>query len=130
MPKVSSWMLQTTMIERLQRIATILARFRLSIFVLAGFSLMVLVLSVLDNPLLDDDMFLMPAILGFCWALMLYSTSELFQVIPEKAGNKTTFLRRMAVFVRRGMLWILGILTIAGAAALFMLSYQLMRVWL
>ena len=118
------------MIERLQRIATILARFRLLVFVLAGFSLVVLILSVLDNPLLDNDTLLMPAILGFCWALMLYSTGELFQAIPEKAGSEATFRRRMAVRVRRGMLWILGILTIASAVALIVLSYQLMRVWL
>ena len=118
------------MIERLQRIATILARFRLPIFVLAGFSLLVLGLSVLDNPLLDSDSLLMPAILGFCWALMLYSTGELFQQIPGKASSEATFRRRMAVRVRRGMLWILGVLTLASAAALVVLSYQLMRVWL
>ena len=118
------------MIERLQRIATLLARFRLAIFILAGFSLVVLVLSVLDNPLLDNDTLLVPAILGFCWALMFYSTGELFQGIPDKAGSEATFRRRMAVRVRRGMLWVLGILTIASAAALLILSYQLMRVWL
>ena len=92
------------MIERLQRIATILARFRLLIFMLAGFSLMVLVLSVLDNPLLDNDGLLMPAILGFCWALMLYSTGELFQEIPDKAGSEVTFSRRIGVRVRRGII--------------------------
>ena len=118
------------MIERLQRIATILARFRLPLFVLAGFSLLVLVLSVLDNPLLDNDGLLMPAILVFCWALMLYSTGELFQEIPDKAGSEATFRRRMGVRVRRGILWVLGLLTIVSAAGLLILSYQLMRVWL
>ena len=118
------------MIERLQRIATILARFRLPLFVLAGFSLVVLVLSVLDNPLLDNDRLLMPAILGFCWAVMLYSIGKLFQEIPDKAGSEATFRRRMGVRVRRGILWVLGILTIAGAAGLLILSYQLTRVWL
>ena len=118
------------MIERLQRIATILARFRLPLFVLAGFSLVVLVLSVLDNPLLDNDRLLKPAILGFCWALMLYSTGELFQEIPDKAGSEATFRRRMGVRVRRAILWILGLLTIVSAAGLLILSYQLMRVWL
>jgi hypothetical protein len=118
------------MIERLQRIATILVRFRLPIFVLGGFSLVALVLSVLDNPLLDNDALLMPAILGFCWALMLYSAGELFQAVPDKAGSEATFRRRMGVRVRRGMLWILGVLMMASAAALVILSYQLMRVWL
>lgn len=97
---------------------------------LAGFSLLVLALSVLDNPLLDNDTLLMPAILGFCWALMLYSTGELFQVIPDKAGREMALRRRLAVRVRRGMLWILGILTIASGLALLILTYQLMRVWL
>ena len=118
------------MIEQLQRIATILARFRLPIFMLAGFSLVVLVLSVLNNPLLDNDGLLMPAILGFCWALMLYSTGELFQEIPDKAGSEATFYRRIGVRVRRGIIWILGLLTIVSAAGLLILSYQLMRVWL
>jgi len=118
------------MIERLQRIATILARFRLPIFVLAGFSLLVLIFSVLDNPMLDNDGLLMPAILGFCWALMLYSIGELFQQIPGKASSEVTFRRRMGVRVRRGIWWILGILTIASAAGLLILSYQLMLVWL
>jgi hypothetical protein len=118
------------MIKRLQRIATILARFRLPLFVLAGFSLVVFVLSVLDNPLLDNDGLLMPSILGFCWALMLYSTGELFQEIPNKIGSEATFRRRMGVRVRRGTLWVLGLLTIVSAAGLLILSYQLMRVWL
>lgn len=118
------------MIERLQRIATILVRFRLPIFVLAGFSLLVLVLSVLDNPLLDNDDLLMPAIMGFCWALLLYSTGELFQGVGENAAPATTFRGRMAQRIRRGLLWVLVILTILTAVALFILSYQLMRVWL
>ncbi|MBL4581501.1 MAG: hypothetical protein JKY29_06755 [Gammaproteobacteria bacterium] len=119
-----------TMIERLQRIATIIVRFRLPIFVLGGFSLVVIVLSVLDNPWLDHDTLLMPAILGFCWSLMLYSVGELFWRIPDKAGSEVTFRRRMAVRVRRGLLWILGVLMAVGVAALIILSYQLMRVWL
>tara|TARA_B110000444_G_scaffold259879_1_gene305017 strand:+ start:305 stop:661 length:357 start_codon:yes stop_codon:yes gene_type:complete len=118
------------MIERLQRIATILVKFRLPIFVMAGFSLLVLVLSVLDNPLLGNDSLLMPAIIGFCWALLLYSTGELFRDIPSKAGTETTFLRRMALRVRRGIRWMLAMLIIMSAAALFILSYKLMRVWL
>lgn len=118
------------MIERLQRIATLLTRIRLPIFVLAGFSLLVLVLSVLDNPLLHNDTLLMPAIIGFCWALMLYSTAELFRHVPDSAAADEPLRTRMAVRARRGLLWILGVLTIASSLALLFLSYQLMRVWL
>lgn len=118
------------MIERLQRIATILVRIRLPIFVLAGFSLLVLVLSVLDNPLLHSDALLMPAILGFCWALMLFSTGELFQHVPDEASAEDSLRDRMATRLRRGVLWLLAVLTLASGAALLLLSYQLMRVWI
>tara|TARA_R110002073_G_scaffold185518_2_gene344073 strand:- start:919 stop:1275 length:357 start_codon:yes stop_codon:yes gene_type:complete len=118
------------MIERLQRIATILARFRLPIFVLAGFSLIVLVLSVVENPWLSSDDLLMPSILGFCWSLMLYSTSELFQAVPGNVGTEATFRRRFSVRIRRSLYWFMGILSVCSTAALLVLSYQLLRVWL
>ena len=118
------------MIERLQRIATLLARFRLPIFVLGGFSLVLLVLSVVENPWLNGDALLVPAILGFCWALMLFSTSEIFQTAPGRAPADASFLRRLAVRFRRAAYWLLGVLTAISALALIVLSYQLLRVWL
>ena len=118
------------MIERLQRIATILARFRLPIFVLGGFSLAVLALSVLDNPWLSGDSLLMPSILGFCWALMLYSTGEIFQTLPAKAGAEDRLARRVSLRVRRLLFWLLGMLTVFSTLALMVLSFQLLRVWL
>lgn len=118
------------MIERLQRIATLLARFRLPIFVLAGFSLIVLGLSVIENPWLNGDDLLMPSILGFCWALMLYSVSALFQHIPDQPGEEDGIRRRTSLRLRRLMLWLIGLLTLISIGGLIVLSYQLMRVWL
>ncbi len=118
------------MIERLQRIATVLARFRLPIFVLAGFSLSVLVLSLLDNPWLNSDELLMPSILGVCWALMMYSTGEIFQTLPREAGRDATLRRRLSAGVGRLLYWALGILTVLSTLALLVLSYQILRVWL
>lgn len=89
-----------------------------------------LVLSVLDNPWLSSDGLLMPAILGFCWALMLYSTGEIFQTLPGKASAETTFRRRLLARLRRLIYWVLGLLTVFSSLALLVLSYQLLRVWL
>jgi hypothetical protein len=118
------------MIERLQRIASLLQRFRLPIIVLGGFSGMVIGLSVVQNPLLEGDALLMPSILGFCWALMLYSTGELFQTVPPKMGKGEPLGRRFTVGFRRAILWVLAILTVGSVAALLVLSYQILRVWL
>lgn len=118
------------MIERLQRIATLLARFRLTLFVLGGFSCVMLLLSVLENPWLAGDALLIPSILGFCWALMLFSLSAIFQAAPGREGAATSFRARLSLRLRRLFYWFLGMLTVATVLALLILSYQLLRVWL
>lgn len=117
------------MIERLQRIASLLVRFRLPIIILGGCCLVLLVLSVIEDPWLQDDRLLMPSLLGFCWALMLFSTGEIFQTLPEQATVDTGWRRRLALRFRRFFLSLLGLLTLVSTAALLVLSYQLLRVW-
>lgn len=122
--------LRMTMIERLQRIASLLVRFRLPIIILGGCCLVLLVLSVIEDPWLQDDRLLMPSLLGFCWALMLYSTGEIFQTLPEQVTADTGWRRRLALRIRRLFLSLLGLLMLVSTAALLVLSYQLLRVWL
>lgn len=118
------------MIERLQRIATFLARFRLLVVALAGIFLALLLLSILDNPWLHGDVLLIPSILGFCWALILYSVGELFITVPPSPASDAGFRSRLSIRLRRGMLWLLGLFTVLSTIALFVLSYQLLRAWL
>ncbi len=122
--------LRTTMIERLQRIATFLARFQLLIFAMAGFSLLVMLLSVLENPWLHGDKWLIPSILGFCWALVLHSISKLFIVVPSIPGRGTGFRARTSIRLKLALLWVLGVFILGSGAALLILSYQLLRTWL
>ena len=118
------------MIERLQRIATFLARFRLVMFVLAGFCTLILLLSVVENPWLQGDALLVPAIIVLCWALILYSASELFLIVPDRAKNEDRFGRRLALWLRRLLLSFLGLLTVLCVVAMMILSAQLLRAWL
>lgn len=118
------------MIVCLQRIATFLVRFRLLIFVLAGASLVILMLSILENPWLQGNALLIPSILGFCWALMLYSASELFVDLPPAPTKEEGFWSRLLTRIKRAWRHLIGFLTIATAAALLVLSYQLLRTWL
>ena len=118
------------MIVRLQRIATFLIRFRLLIFVLAGASLVMLMLSILENPWLQGDALLIPSILSLCWALMLYSVSELFVEVPPIPTKEGGFWSRFLIRIKRALRWLIGFLAIATAGALLALGYQLLRTWL
>ncbi|PCJ22430.1 MAG: hypothetical protein COA96_14460 [SAR86 cluster bacterium] len=117
------------MIERLQRIATLLVRLRILIFSLGGLSIVFILLSLIETPWLNDDKLLVPAILGFCWAVTLYSISKLFVSVPAIPDASAGFRARLSARIRRGMLWLLGIFTLALSFAVLILSYQLLRIW-
>ena len=115
------------MIERLQRIATFLERLRLLIFIMGGLSIVFVLLSLLENPWLTGDGLLIPSILGFCWSATLFSISKLFAVIPVKLNRDARFRDRLSVSLRRGALWVLGVLTMFLTLSVLILSYQLLR---
>lgn len=117
------------MIERLQRIATFLRPLRLLIFVIGGFSIVVLLLSLFENPWLIGDRLLIPSILGFCWSATLYSISKLFAVVPGKPNAGAGFRDRLSIRLRRGGLWILAVLTVGLTIAVVVLSFELLRTW-
>ena len=117
------------MIERLQRIATNLARFRRLIVAIAGLTFVLLLLSLLNVFGLNSDLLLIPSIITFSWAITLFSVSGLFVTIPEKAERGAKWKQRISSSMRRGSLWVLAFLTIALTLSLILLSYQLLRIW-
>lgn len=117
------------MIERLQRIATFLHRFRLFFAALGAVSLGVFSLSLFQNPWLEGDIWMIPGLIAFCWALALYSLLAMFQHIPAKVDKSEGWRKRMSVSIRRGALWLAGVSIILLSGALLILSYQLLRTW-
>lgn len=118
------------MIERLQRIATFLERLRLLIAIIAGLSIVFVLLSLVENPWLADDELLIPSILGFCWAATLYSISMLFAVVPEKPKAEAGLRDRLSYKLRSAGLWVLALLIVTLTLSVVVLSFQLLRAWL
>ena len=118
------------MIERLQAIAIFLAYFRLLIFGLAIGFLTIIMLSLFANPWLNGDDWLIPAVMGLCWSLTLYSFSQLFAVVPARAADDASWRIKLSVVTRRGLLWVLALLMTSLSLALLVLSYELLRAWL
>ena len=108
--------LRNVMIERLQRIATILHRFRALITFLGITSFGVFSISMFNNPWIDGNVWLIPSLL-------------LFQRIPDKVDKASPWRKRLSNSFRRGAYSLAGAAFVALSSALLMLTYQLLRAW-
>ena len=116
------------MIERLQRIATVLSRIRALLLLLAAISLCMMVLSMLENPWLNQDTWLIPASVALMWFLTLYSLSHLFLSVPAPVEPDMGWRARLSRKLRRAVAWLAPLLFLMLTAALLVLTYQLLRV--
>ena len=71
------------MIERLHRIATVLARFRGLLLTIVAVSVAAVVVGFFDNPWFTADSSTIPGLTAALWGLVLYSLSYLFLTAPE-----------------------------------------------
>ena len=117
------------MIERLQRIATFLAHFRLGIVILNLMFLTLVLTSLFELELVSEYELLMPSLAAFLWTLILYSLSVLFVAVPILPGKGAGFRERLSVALRRGGIWILAVLMLVLSFALLILTYELLRTW-
>jgi hypothetical protein len=118
------------MIERLRAIATILQHFKALIVVLGLGAVAVFVLSLLASPWLDGELWLIPSLIGICWALSLFAFMGLFRNAPMPIDPSKSWRVRTAVRFHRGLYGILAILVLSFTLALLILSYQLLRTWM
>ena len=118
------------MIERLKIFATHIQRF-MPLVVLTGIiSLFFAGTSLFNIDGLPGDEALIPGLVLFCWALMLYCFARLFISVPERPARGASLKLRIAVALRRGVLWLFAIATLLLSLVLVVLSYELVRVWL
>ena len=118
------------MIERLQRIARNIQRLRWILFLLAPASAVLVLASVIDNPWLSDDRWMMPGVVALCWSLVLLSVGRLFESVPPPATREMSWFRRLKRSMERGLLWLLGAAMLGLTGAVLLLSWQLLRVWM
>ena len=116
------------MIERLQKFAKVLSRISYILLLLAGACAGLILLSLIDNPWLADDRWLLHSFTGFLWLLMLYTLSQVFPRLPPPAESGENWRQRLSYRLRRGMMWLLAMLFISLSVSLILLSYQLLRV--
>ena len=116
------------MIERLQRIAKVLGRIQGVLLILAGGCGIGVVLSLVENPWVPDDSWLLLSFMGCLWFLVLYSLSQLFLHVPPPVASASNWRQRLSLRIRRGGMWLLGAAFLLLSLALVILTYQLLRV--
>lgn len=114
------------MIERLQRIASLLSRLRLPILLL---TLLFAGLFVVDLYRQDsaDSALMLPALVGFFWSALLYSYAHLFAQLPDRPRPEHGFWQRLNLRFRRLLMTIMALLMFVLTLAVVVLSYQLLR---
>jgi len=118
------------MIERLQQIASPLARLRPLIVTLGLASLLVFCLSLFGAAGIDADSYMMPAVAAVAWSGLLLCVSYLFQQVPAKPNPGQSLFTRAGLHLRRSLYWILALAVLALTTTVLILSWQMLRLTL
>jgi len=116
------------MIERLQRIASVLLYLQIPLLLLAvGFAgLFVYSLFQFQG---DSGSFMLPAIAGFCWAVLLFSFAKLFAELPSPPDEDDGLLRHWSFKLRRTAMSAMALVMLTLTGAVLLLSWQLIRTY-
>lgn len=117
------------MIERLQRIASVLARIEWLLLVLCLAFIGLFIYSLAQTGDTEAEALMMPAMVGFCWSALLICIARLFIRIPEQPGKQHGFWRRTVLRFQRSMAGLLAILVIALTLTVVVFSYQFLRLF-
>lgn len=71
------------------------------------------------------DRYLIPAVLLFCWCLLVFSLVGMFRVAPPAVEEHTGFFRRLRIRIQRFLRFLLALAFLALTIALVFLSYRL-----
>lgn len=77
----------------------------------------------------SGEQWVIPSIVGFLWALSVYSFIASFQHVPVKADSQASFLAKLKAVLRRAPYWVLAFLALTSSVAVLILSYRLFSVW-
>jgi len=96
-----------------------------------GFLFLVLFLvSVFVPGGIDDDVYMMPSILGLLWASLFFILVSSFAVIPEKPAAATRFFARMKIRLKRGAYHLLAITFLVLSLAVVAMSIRMLGIWM
>ena len=111
--------------ERLHHIATRLVWIQPLVTAVA-IAALVAALFFAVAPDADAETWLIPALLLFCWSLLVVTLVSMFRTTPPAADRNTGFFRRQMIRLHRAFRNLLALAFLALSLALIILSYKLL----
>jgi hypothetical protein len=118
------------MLDRLNRIACKLLRFRTLFLGLALFGFLALMTSLFAETGRDQGLFTMPALTLFLWALAVYVFILNFAVIPQREMQEGGLARRVWQRLQRAWYWLVGLFFLVTTLVLLYVTARIVTLWL
>ena len=77
----------------------------------------------------ENDVYLIPCLLGFLWTLLLSSMLSIFPHFPDKTNTADKFLTRMKHRFKRGFYFLLVLLFFGVSAGVIFMTVKMMTIW-
>lgn len=118
-----------TLLERLHRIALALRPLRLIALLLGYLSGGLFIAAIFSVAGVDDDRYLIPALIGAAWGFSLYGFITGFRSIPDPPDPAAGWLDRNSALLSRGVYWMLALGMAATSLGVLALTLRLILLW-
>lgn len=118
------------MIDKLQRIAKTIQILRLPSIFVGLFSLATMVWIMFISSSNESDQFVIPSVVGLLWAISAYFFIVYFRSVPGKTNNSLNFISKLKRNIIRGWYWFTGIFFLGTTAAVMIVTWRMVSIWL
>ena len=117
------------MLTRLQQFAIRLRPARHLLLVIAAMAFCGAAYTLVTSRSQAEDLYFIPLLALFAWALMLYAFAMLFLRVPPMPEPGVKFLARVRVRLQRSAYWILAVTMLGVSGFLLLTTWQLATTW-
>jgi hypothetical protein len=77
----------------------------------------------------EEDLLLIPSVVGSLWSLSAYALLSTFHRIPRVPNENDRFLLKIKLRLKRFGYWVTGVLFLVGTAATVAVTVRLINIW-
>ncbi len=118
------------MIDKLQKVARTIRFLRWPAVVIGVGCVALFVYTLVTSASAEGDRYLIPSIVGLCWALSTYALITAFHRVPPKADSSSRLFHRLLRALHRAWYWLIALVFFATSIGVIAVTWRLVIVWL